>query len=572
MKRYILSLILLFLLGTINSCNENVLEETPKDFLSPELAFNNKAGFEAALANIYRDIRVDLVSLSGWNNARNPQLGVDFDIMRASAGNNPYVDIFFWPDLNPDNVWVERMWNNYYNWVYQANTIIDRAEYEGVNWESEAEKNAIVGEARFLRAYGYHFLANMWGDVPLVLEETTGAKFDYTNAPQQEVYQQCQEDLEFAAQWMPTVDQSDGGRAPRAAANHLLAEINISLGDYDGAIAVASEVIDDANYSLITERFGQWTDFKFRGYDYSGEAEDWGDYYWDMFRKGNMNWKEGNHEAIWNIQMVFNAIGGGGSSLHLECIGAISWNGGDINGDKMIQKDTLMGRPNAGVTLNDYTKFQIWEFKDDFDRDIRNSKYNFKRTHYFLNPESAFYGELITPDKVDPSKADPVRFDLSYGPVTQKVVGTVHNGLGRTREGENHDWGWVWKDWYLMRLAETYLLRAEAYYLKGDQVNAASDINVVRGRAQATPVDPGEVNLDLILDERARELHVEEIRGSTLMRMGKLKEYLEKYNYSVVVNGHTLGDHINRFPIPNSAIEANKEAEIKQNPGYSGAD
>jgi hypothetical protein len=97
---------------------------------------------------------------------------------------------------------------------------------------------------------------------------------------------------------------------------------------------------------------------------------------------------------------------------------------------------------------------------------------------------------------------------------------------------------------------------------------AAADINKVRERAQATPVEPSDVDLDLILDERARELFMEEKRMVTLLRMGKLKEYLTKYNSVVLTNGYVLEDKLNLMPIPNSEIEANKEAVLEQNPGY----
>ena len=119
-----------------------------------------------------------------------------------------------------------------------------------------------------------------------------------------------------------------------------------------------------------------------------------------------------------------------------------------------------------------------------------------------------------------------------------------------------------------MRLAETYLLRAEAKFAKGDLAGAATDINAVRNRALATPVVAGDVNIDLILDERARELYQEEFRLNTLMRLGKLNEYLMKYNAVVKKNGYVLDAHINKFPIPNAEIEANKGAKLVQNPGY----
>lgn len=119
-----------------------------------------------------------------------------------------------------------------------------------------------------------------------------------------------------------------------------------------------------------------------------------------------------------------------------------------------------------------------------------------------------------------------------------------------------------------MRLAETYLLRAEAYHLWGKNSEAAADINALRNRAHATSVTAADVNLDLILDERARELYMEEYRISTLMRMNKLTEYLMKYNPQVIKEGYQLDDHLNKLPIPSSEIEANKEGGLVQNPGY----
>ena len=74
----------------------------------------------------------------------------------------------------------------------------------------------------------------------------------------------------------------------------------------------------------------------------------------------------------------------------------------------------------------------------------------------------------------------------------------------------------------MFRLAGTYLLRAEAYYWKGDLANAAADINVIRARAGAAPINAGEVTIASILDERARELYLEEYRNVELTRIAYL--------------------------------------------------
>ena len=122
-----------------------------------------------------------------------------------------------------------------------------------------------------------------------------------------------------------------------------------------------------------------------------------------------------------------------------------------------------------------------------------------------------------------------------------------------------------YKDEYLFRLAETYLLRAEAYIMKGDKASAAADINIIRKRAHAEPVGVEDVDIDYLLDERLRELYGEELRMLTLCRMGKLVERNRKYN---PVTGKSIEDYHNLWPIPYNEIERNTEAVIEQNPGY----
>jgi hypothetical protein len=573
MKKLIYIISVLILVAGVSCDQDEYLEETPKDFLTPENSFTSKAGFEAALGGMY------LGNRSHFYNADRPQLllffGIDVDLaVVANNARGVYNEAFWWNTFNADNGFPMQHWSFFYAQIFKANTIIERSESDAVTWTSEEEKNAIVGEAKFLRAYYYRFLANLWGGVPLVLEETAGAKFDYTRATREQVYQQCLEDLTFATQWMPTVDEVPGGRAPRAAAYHVLAEVNIQLGNYQEAINAASAVIDGGNYALMTERFGRFKNFKWRGYDYTGPAEPWGDVYFDLFRVGNFNRIEGNMETIWNIQLEYETEGGtdrsnvyGSFGWERAWGGAAYWSANfqkDINNVPNLYKDTLMGRAVGWGIATDYMVNQVWNFKDDFDRDIRNSKYNVQRTWYWNNPASEFFGTPVNAETIfDPNFMQTGR----TAPAFKKNITAFHEQI-RIQDGENTDNGQGFKDWYIIRLAETYLLRAEAYHLKGDNQNAANDINAVRNRAHATPVSAGEVDLDLILDERARELYAEEYRMNTLCRMGKLVEYLRKYNSAVVQYGYVLGDHLNLMPIPNREIEANKEADLEQNPGY----
>jgi starch-binding outer membrane protein, SusD/RagB family len=565
----------IMLVTVVASSCKKPLNEVPLDFYTPENSFTNKAQFESALTNIYLGIRTNFYA-AGDAYSNFDMLGLDLDLTNVeSNGSATKVQYFSWVTMNPDNAFAGKWWTRLYSLIADANTIIDRADAPAAVWTSAAEKNAIVAEAKFLRAFAYRFLANMWGGVPLVLNETKSPKFDYIRATQEEVYKQCKTDLEFAVQNMPTIDLLKGGRAPREAAYHLLAEINICLKDYTGAINAATSVITGGKCNLMTARFGVNKTFTFSGYDYQGPAQAWGDVYWDLFQEGNFNWKEGNKEAIWNISQDPTIKGGNNIDIHAQggffvidrWWGPIPWQAKDKDGKSNWLMDTLSGRPVASLIATGYADSIIWKYKNDFTRDMRNSEYNIQRNHYFTNPTSAYYGQIITKNNVDASTL--TLWEPRLTPHFKKFVRAVPMGLATDATSKRkNDNGRNWKDWYIMRLAETYLLRAEANMLKGDAGAAAADINAVRGRAQATPVTAGDVNMDLILDERARELYGEEFRLNTLMRTGKLVENLNKYNGYLKDNNLVAPARVSKLPIPRREIEANKGAVLEQNPGY----
>ena len=564
------------MLFIVVACSEDdYLIEKPKDFLTPSNAFVSEEGFVSALADIYLDNR-DVFYSPGDGIDNFSLLGIDLDLTYANEPSaSVYTDeVFQWDTFNADSDFASQWYRRFYRLIFKANTIIGRID--NINWESEADRNAIEAEARFLRAYYYRLLANMYGGVPIVLEEASEPRFDYVRETRENVYLQCKADLEYAVQYMYKADEIPGGRAPRAAAYHILSEVNIQLEDYQGAISAASAVIDSGDYALMTSRFGLYSDFEWRGYDYTGPAEPWGDVYWDMFRTGNFNRSSGNTEAIWNVQFEYDVLGGntdnprGNFVLERWVGGAVYWNGGqarDLNGVRNMYKDTLMGRPTGFGGSTDYLRNQVWNFNGDFDNDIRNSKYNVQRTYYWNNPESEFFGMPFSEDTYDPTLIERFRSGRIDNPSFKKNVALLHEEY-RLQDEENNTDGRIYKDWYIIRLAETYLLRAEAYYRNNNSDLAAADINVIRNRANASPVTPGQVGLDLILDERARELHFEEYRISTLLRMGKLAEYIRKYHSATLENGYVIDDRVNLMPIPNSEIQANKDVVLEQNPGY----
>ena len=128
----------------------------------------------------------------------------------------------------------------------------------------------------------------------------------------------------------------------------------------------------------------------------------------------------------------------------------------------------------------------------------------------------------------------------------------------------------LYPDDYVIRLAETYLIRAEAYMRAGDLASAAKDINVVRSRAQCKYlVTPEDVSVELILDERARELIYEENRWNTLLRMGGTlaSDRIREYSYWEYPRSGSM-KNFGVWPIPQTVIDTNKDVKIEQNDGW----
>ncbi len=542
-----LAVILLSLL-LFASCDDKYLDEKPLDFLSSENVLTSKAGFDNYLIALYDAARSELNRIDYNDGYINLQQGTDV----ACNGELALINYGNWVTyLTPARAVVAGYWNwAYIDMLMRANTIIvyaNKPELSNI-WANEAEKNATIAEAKFFRAYTHNFLANLYGGVPIADTIYSGPKTDFIRATRNEVFDFVRQDLEFASQWLPaTVEKSREGRIVKAAADHLLSEVYISLGQYDKAVESASRIIDSGLYKLMTNRFGSEKDLP-------------GDYYSDIFRPGNQNRSSGNLETIYVWQIENQTPGGQGGANEAGNPTLRYWSPFYVNvkdpaGFNQVVVDSL-GRGVAGIRATNYFFYDIW--KDNWHNDIRNSFYNIRRTHYYNNPASPWFGKMI--EEEHKAKIDTFRMLF---PRIRKVEGII-NWKGAT-SGSNR--GYTTTDFIVYRLSETYLLRAEAQMRKGDLVKAAADINVVRTRAQAKPVLPADVDIDYILDERARELTTEEPRHRTLVRVGKLVERVRKYNMRQDTRS-TIQDYHEFWPIPQTAIDANFTSDLKQNSGY----
>ena len=538
------------------ACNEKeFLKETPLDFLSPESAYKDYTGFQSALTGIYNEVRAWEVYSGGIRNFLATDIA--YNAREDSDRLGELVTVY-----SPTGKVAKGFWEFSYQIIKDANGIIAHLKESGL---SKKERTLIEAEARFFRAYGYRTLVYFYGGVPLVKEEITHPKKDFTRASKEDVLNFIIEDFEFAAQNLPGITEVNDGKVSDLVAKHYLAETYISVGDYESAIINAGDVISNSNTALMTKRFGTRV-----------SAVPNGDVYFDLFQRGNQNRKTAkNKEALWVMQLEVDVNGGYTVSTtytwpleryHVPSIHTLTDPDGKPGMLGPRSDFNIGGRGVSYMKTTDWHLYDSWG--DDFNTDIRNSAVNIIRDVIYDNPESAWYGKsAIAPESMSKNYK---KTKFKWYPWLTKVTcpGDHPEALYVDREKGllTESAGGTYADQYLLRLAETYLLRAEAYLLNKQPDKAAADINVVRRRAKASDVAPADVTLDYILDERARELCFEERRRLTLHRTGTYVDRMRRLNEW---QGSQAEDHMNLFPIPYSFIEANIGAVIEQNPGYS---
>ena len=588
MKKYlILSMFAAFLL---TGCNEDkFLEEKPLDFNSASNSYETAADYDAAITELYFLTREEFYTT--YDRTTDLSKFADMWITADPLKSNVVAD------LSPSGAMAKFYWDENYKLIAQANTVISRLPNSSKL--TDDEKKVYEAKARFFRALAYRTLVLLYGDVPLQLEEVSTPKTDYVRESKDKVKAQVVEDLEFAAANLPEINTVKDGEISKPAANMLLAEMYLATGDNDKAINAASAVINNPNLALMKNRFGS-------------QANEDGDVFYDLFRPNNQNRASGNTEGIWVIQFETNIEGGGNNTSHFFWVPGSFWGerffAPQVDKFLLIKPDgtklQLFNWPIGDMTggrgigthyATNHLYNEIWA--DDFD-DMRNSEYNWPRRFKIHrtnvlddNPELKAampdgYFDLentVLPDGwsmvtgnaggVAATTQLPNRFMCGY---STKMTTPFHHPDAQYENKETYKLagtgGKTFTDQYFFRLAEAYLLRAEAYVNKGDKNKAADDINELHKRANAKLCTADQMNLDYILDERLRELTCEEKRRLTLSRVGKLAERIKKYNpyFSAAYSADNkdYDAHFDLLPIPLSAIQANKDAKLEQNPGY----
>ncbi|MFP4367230.1 MAG: RagB/SusD family nutrient uptake outer membrane protein, partial [Bacteroidales bacterium] len=290
------------LLLILSACNEDILEETPLDFLAPDNAYTTKSGIEQGIAGLHAKVRGDW--FFGGQDQGSMWRGVGTDV--AFHGEDPNSTRFLTNYVNyltPSNGNVAVYWNDSYELIQRVNVLLEGIDNSDDEiWADETEKNATYAEARFFRAFAYRILVSYFGDVPIVDIVITGPKVDFARDPKADVYALIEDDLKYGVDNLPGRGQESApGRITRGAAGHLLSEIYLEQGKFQLAADAATDVIENQGYAIMTERFGSRV-----GNDVFPSG---GDVYNDLYGYGNQNMPE-NTETIWAIQFEPYVTGG----------------------------------------------------------------------------------------------------------------------------------------------------------------------------------------------------------------------------------------------------------------------
>ncbi|ALJ05445.1 hypothetical protein APS56_10080 [Pseudalgibacter alginicilyticus] len=450
------------------------------------------------------------------------------------------------------------VWSGNYNVISKANTAINRYNNQ-ISWsDTNLDAKAYgIAQARALRALAFFNLAVQYGGVVLDLEEPLSIRNDYTRSTEEETFTLIISELEAA---IPNLENSpETGRFSRRAAQHLLSEVYLTrayksyagANDFQTAADLAVQAID--GYDIRTQTFAevfdydnqindeilfaaQWENnafasdrnnnkhslFMYNLFDYPGvsRANQYGvqgdglmmtPYFYSLFADNDTREDATIHRVIYADEPGFS-----------------------VGSDVIVPGDTLVYFPKQALDVTELTDKldRYWVFQPDEylwgkPDDIAGVNYTYSSNPYFVN--------FPIMKKFD----DEIYFD--------------ENGGAR--------------DTFIFRVAETHLLAAEAFLGANNTTQALFHINRVRERATGVANHYANINLDIILEERALELIGETNRWAVLKRMGKLEERIELYNPHVIDHGaFDASKHLLR-PIPTREIELSPNT-MEQNPLY----
>ena len=544
-KTSALALTLSFAFSCQDALQEDVVSQIGNDYL------NTAKGLEDGVSAAYTSLRAWYGTERGHNLT---EFGTDIYTNGADGSwkfMNTYTNQF-----DSQNGHVRELWDEFYRGINTCNAVIDRSV--NVTGVSETVKKQRIAEVKFIRAHHYFLMVQLFGPVDLQLSENIVPNKNVTRAPVADIYAAIIKDLTEAIPDLEALKASTQyGRVTRPVAEHLLAKVYITKAtseakatdDYAKAEPLLKKVISDYGFRLLPD-FAQ------------------------VYQFGN----ERNDEVIWAIQYTRDPLtNGGGNNSHVFYLMEYDVQAG-------MRRDTQNGRPFKRYRMTPYAINTIFadrvndsRYKASFIDVYYSNRPGTFNTSFDLSKPSVTFAQgdtaiyipgfempLAERAKKKYQVLVPSRYDERLFPGLKKHLDPGRADLTQFEGG---------RDFIAMRLAETYLLLAEAQFRLGKIADATASINAVRKRAAfpgkeaAMEITPAQMTFEMIIEERARELIGEQFRWLDLKRWGLLVERVKLYNAQAAPNIKDF--HVLR-PIPQNQIDRAEggPSGFPQNPGY----
>lgn len=240
MKNILNKIVIVTFLGCFLSCAD--LEEKPVGLLAPEGFFKTPKDVQTAIFGAYGWIASERL----WGRQYVAAIMLRSDMVdigdRGTPAERQQVNDF---NMDDGNGMVRQFWPYWYQVISATNSAIAGAESLAL---PEEEINPLIAEARFVRAFSYYNLVQVFGDVPYIdfFISDPESVISISKTPEAEVYQKILADLEFAKQWLPDQQPSDvRSRPTKGTAASYLASVHLTLHDYQKAYDEAKWVIDN---------------------------------------------------------------------------------------------------------------------------------------------------------------------------------------------------------------------------------------------------------------------------------------------------------------------------------------
>ena len=558
LKKSITTLSMLALLFFSQSCKD-VLDEVVVSGIGNDY-INTAKGFQDASNAAYASLRAYYGTQPGLTFS---EYGTD---LYATGADGSYKGFHFYDaQLNPNVDYLAGIWDELYRGINTCNAVIERAP--AVIGVADAVKKQRVAEMKFLRGHYYFILLQQWGGVDLRMSETLAPTKKTARASEADMYKAIIADLEAALPDLENKSKSaDYGRATKAAAEHLLAKVYLTRGssaskagdDLSKAATYASNVINNYTFKLLPD-------------------------FASVFDENNQI----NDEIIFAVQYTTDPLtnanstpvgfDGGGNNLHL-------FFGMQYDVQAGMQRDITYGRPFKRLRPTKYCIETV------FGERINDSRYKKSFRDTWLCNKPGTYTNVFDVSKTsltfkagdttihipgfEMSLAEratkkyqvlvPSRYDEALFPTLSKFFDLKRPDVFIPSGSRDH---------FVFRLADTYLLLAEAQFLQNKKTEATAAINKVRQRAAwpgkeaAMLITDAQMTMDLLMEERGRELVGEQGRWMDLKRWGKLVERVKLYNPQAAANVKEIHNY---RPIPQKQIDLSDggNSGFPQNAGY----